>query len=78
MSMSWGVLGGHGEKLVSWMLSLDGVEAQLYAPDWEGELPLDRARQKGGTRMDDPMQTPRFRRAEWAAHFVDPVLSCFI
>lgn len=38
---------GHGEKLVSWMLSLDGVEAQLYAPDWDGELPLDRARQKG-------------------------------
>jgi len=29
------------------MLSLDGVEAQLYAPDWDGELPLDRARQKG-------------------------------
>lgn len=29
------------------MLSLDGVEAQLYAPDWDGELPLDRAGQKG-------------------------------
>lgn len=38
---------GHDVKLMSFMLALDGVEAQLYEPDWEGELPLDRACQRG-------------------------------
>eukprot|EP00434_Breviolum_minutum_P027964 symbB.v1.2.024742.t2/scaffold2365.1/size83366/10 len=51
---------GHGEKLVSWMLSLDGVEAQLYAPDWDGELPLDRARQKGHTALADWLEDEIF------------------
>lgn len=42
---------GHGEKLAGWMLNLDGVEAQLFARDWENELPLDRARQQGHTQL---------------------------
>eukprot|EP00439_Symbiodinium_sp_Y106_P036590 s2551_g4.t1 len=42
---------GHSEKLAGWMLNLDGVEAQLFARDWENELPLDRARQQGHTRL---------------------------
>ncbi|CAE7632081.1 unnamed protein product, partial [Symbiodinium microadriaticum] len=42
---------GHSEKLAGWMLNLDGVEAQLFARDWENELPLDRARQQGHTQL---------------------------
>ncbi|CAE7371331.1 unnamed protein product [Symbiodinium sp. CCMP2456] len=38
---------GHSEKLAGWMVNVDGVEAQLFARDWENELPLDRARQQG-------------------------------
>jgi hypothetical protein len=55
------------------MLSLDGVEAQLYAPDWEGELPLDRARQKGHGKMGCKHRW----KVRWnGQNLFDPVL-CF-
>ena len=40
-------LQGHSVKLMTWMLGIESIEEQLFEQDWDGELPVDRARQKG-------------------------------
>ncbi|CAK9017200.1 Oxalate--CoA ligase (4-coumarate--CoA ligase isoform 8) (At4CL8) (4-coumarate--CoA ligase-like 10) (Acyl-activating enzyme 3) (Adenosine monophosphate binding protein 3) (AtMPBP3) (Oxalyl-CoA synthetase) [Durusdinium trenchii] len=57
---------GHSVKLISWMLNLEGVEAQLFESDWDGELPLDRARQKGHSALAEWLRDEMCeRRPSW-------------
>ncbi|CAJ1345833.1 unnamed protein product [Effrenium voratum] len=57
---------GHSVKLMTWMLGIESIEEQLFEQDWDGELPVDRARQKGHTALAEWLhQQMCARRPSW-------------